>query len=173
MLSIIITFSTLIYVISNPRTGETYTEFYLLGLDGKIAGYPHNLLIGEDDEVIIGLVNHEYKTMNYTIEIWLINETTSYNSSTQTYETTYIHMWFLKKITQQLNYISITNDKEWKAQWEFQFNFKINRRGEYKLTFLLYTTPTPDYNEYVDYKNLAKQKINSAYARTYLNLYVS
>jgi uncharacterized membrane protein len=171
-LSIIIAFSTVIYVIINPRTGENFTEFYILGPEGKITGYPHNLSIGENGSVIIGLVNHEYKTMNYTIEIWLINETTSYNKSTQTNETTYTHMWFFNKITRQLNYTSITNDTEWKSQWEYNYTFQIKRRGEYKLTFLLFITPTPDYKYYEDYKNVGKQKIDYAYERTYLTLYV-
>ncbi len=172
-LSIIIAFSTLIYVISNPRTGETFTEFYVLGPQGKIAEYPQNLLIGENGSVIIGLVNHEYKTMNYTIEIWLINETTSYNKTVQKNETTYIHMWFINKITQPLNNTPITNDKEWKSQWEYNYTFQIKRRGEYKLTFLLFTTSTPDYHYYEDYKNVAEQKIQYAYERTYLTLYVN
>jgi len=172
-LSIIISFSTLFYVINNPRTGEAFTEFYFLGPGGKIAGYPQNLFIGENGSIIIGLVNHEYKTMNYTIEIWLINETTSYNTTSQKNETTYAHMWFLNKVTQPLNNMPITTDKEWKSQWEYNYTFQIKRRGEYKLTFLLFTTPTPDYHYYEDYRNLAKQKIQYAYGRTYLTLYIT
>jgi uncharacterized membrane protein len=171
-LIIIITFSTLIYVINNPQTGESFTEFYLLGPEEKTAEYPHNLFNGENASVIIGLVNHEYKTMNYTIEIWLINETITYNESTQTNETTYTHMWFMKKITQQLNNKLITNDKEWKSQWQYNYTFQIKRGGEYKLTFLLFTTPTQNYTINKDYNNIAKQKIGYAYERTYLELKV-
>lgn len=172
VLSIIITFSTIIYVINNPRTGETFTEFYLLGSKGEIVGYPRNLSIGEDGSVIIGLVNHEYKTINYTIEIWLIEETYSYNTTTHTNETTYTHMWFMDKFTQSLKSISFTNDKDWKSQWEYNYTFQIKRRGEYKLTFLLFTTPAQEYNRYEDYKNIAEQWMKNAYQRTYLNINV-
>jgi uncharacterized membrane protein len=172
-ISIIFAFSTLFYVISNPLPGETFTEFYILGPREKIAGYPSNLSIGENGSIIIGLVNHEYRAINYTIEIWLVNETTFYNRTEQKNETIYTHMWFMNKITKPLNNTPLTNDKEWESQWEYNYNFQIQRRGEYKLTFLLYTTPTPNYNQYEDYKDIAKQKIDYAYERTYLQIIVT
>jgi uncharacterized membrane protein len=66
---VIVEVASLIYVMITPKTGEKFTEFYLLGSDGNATGYPSNLTIGENANVIIGLVNHEYKTINYTIEI--------------------------------------------------------------------------------------------------------
>jgi len=170
-ISILIAFATIIYVITTPKNGEPFTEFYLLGPTGKATEYPRNLIIGENASVVIGLANHEYKNINYSIEIWLINQTTDYNQSTHTNETIYFHMWFMDKITLELNH-TIANEKIWKMQWEYNYTFQIKRKGNYELTFLLFTTPTDEYIRYEDYKSIAKQKIDNAYERTYLELNV-
>ena len=171
-ISILIACATLIYVITTPKIGEQFTEFYVLGPTGIIGDYPRNITLGENASVIIGLVNHEYNTINYTIEIWLIEQTTHYNESTKTNDTIYTHMWFMEKISQTLNHTPPTNEKEWNPQWEQNYTFQINRKGEYRLTFLLFTTPTQEYIQYEDYKHLAKEKIEDAYQRLYLYITV-
>jgi len=55
--------------------GEQFSEFYVLGLGGKVEGYPTNLTLGENGTVILGVVNHEYEEVNYSIVIKLGNET--------------------------------------------------------------------------------------------------
>ena len=61
------------------------------------------------------------------------------------------------------------NDGLWIPQWEYNYSFNIEKVGEdFKLTFLLFTTPTEDYSYDKDYKNIMKQKINSAYKEVYL-----
>lgn len=57
------------YVIATPQQGEKFTEFYILGLEGKAAGYPTELAIGEEGKVILGIVNHEYQPASYRVEI--------------------------------------------------------------------------------------------------------
>jgi len=54
---------------------DAFTEFYILGSNGTASDYPRNLSVGEDVTVILGIVNHEFRTINYTIDIWLINQT--------------------------------------------------------------------------------------------------
>jgi len=61
--------------VASPRVGERFTEFYVLGPGGKIEGYPTNLTLGENGTVILGVVNHEYEEANYSVVIWLDNET--------------------------------------------------------------------------------------------------
>lgn len=58
-----------------PRVGERFTEFYVLGPGGKVEGYPTNLTLGENGTVILGVVNHEYEEVNYSIVVKLDNET--------------------------------------------------------------------------------------------------
>ena len=64
-----------VYLVSAPKIGERFTEFYLLGSNGKIADYPVNLTLGENGTVTIGITNHEYETVTYSITISLDNQT--------------------------------------------------------------------------------------------------
>ena len=72
LVSILLSITLLIYIISTPRQGEKFTEFYILGPAGKAEGYPTHLKINENASIIIGIVNHEGKKLNYTVEIWLL-----------------------------------------------------------------------------------------------------
>ncbi len=57
------------YVIAMPKEQERFTEFYILGLSGKAADYPKEIRLGEAGAVIVGIVNHEHKVVNYRVEI--------------------------------------------------------------------------------------------------------
>jgi len=54
---------------------DPYTEFYILGPEGTAENYPTDYVLGESGTVIVGVANHEYKLVNYTMEVKL--ETTS------------------------------------------------------------------------------------------------
>ena len=57
------------YLIATPSPGEKFTEFYILGPEGKAGDYPQQVILGEDVDVIIGVVNHEYQPARYRVEI--------------------------------------------------------------------------------------------------------
>jgi len=57
------------YTIAHPPQLERYTEFYLLGPDGKTDGYLDELVLGEEALVIVGIVNREQKIQDYRVEI--------------------------------------------------------------------------------------------------------
>lgn len=57
------------YVIANPKQGEKFTEFYILGLEGKAENYPQQVTVGEEARVILGIVNHEHQPTSYRVEI--------------------------------------------------------------------------------------------------------
>ncbi len=67
--SIIFAVGSLYYVATSPSVGEKFTEFYILGPGGKIEGYPWDMNAGEEKEVILGTVNHEYCPVSYTAEV--------------------------------------------------------------------------------------------------------
>lgn len=61
--------------IVNPKV-EGFTEFYILGLNGKATDYPKELVVGEEARVIVGIINREGETVSYSIEIkinWVMN----------------------------------------------------------------------------------------------------
>ena len=72
--AIIAAIGTLIYVISTPKVGERFTEFYILGEGGKAEGYPRKLIVGEEAYVILGIVNHEYESVSYTVKVLIGGE---------------------------------------------------------------------------------------------------
>ena len=67
VLAIFFALGSIFYVVVTPKTGEKFTEFYLLGKDGKAEGYPRQLTLGEEGEVIAGVVNHEYRPVKYYV----------------------------------------------------------------------------------------------------------
>jgi uncharacterized membrane protein len=68
-ISIIAAIGTLIYVVATPKTGERFTEFYILGADGTASDYPKVLTVGENAEVIVGITNHEGENTSYQVRI--------------------------------------------------------------------------------------------------------
>lgn len=65
---------TLGYVVANPKVGEKFTEFYILGADGKADNYPTEIILGESAEVTVGIVNREQEPTTYTVNITIDGE---------------------------------------------------------------------------------------------------
>lgn len=57
------------YAIASPKAGEKFTEFYILGLDGKAIDYPEELIVGEEGKVKVGIINREQETATYWVEV--------------------------------------------------------------------------------------------------------
>lgn len=111
ILSILVSLYTLVYVIVTPKRGENFTEFYLLGSKGKAADYPREVFPGTPINLAVGIANHEYSDMNYTLKVQIKNDT-----------------FLERKVLLQHN-----------ETWEKPVNFTINRTGSnLKLEFLLY-----------------------------------
>jgi uncharacterized membrane protein len=69
-LSIVAAVGTLIYTVANPKVGERFTEFYILGAEThKAEGYSTELKLGEPGEVILGITNREHEPTTYRVEI--------------------------------------------------------------------------------------------------------
>lgn len=111
--SIILAISATAYVIVSPKEGEKFTEFYILGPNGKASDYPTNLTAGQTGNVIIGIVNHEYKDTNYKLVIKLNNKTLNEQK------------------------ITLANNQK----YENKFNFTSAAGDKQKLEFSLYKLP--------------------------------
>jgi uncharacterized membrane protein len=174
VISILIATASIVYAIVTPKRGEEFTEFYILGPEGKADNYPKNLTIGEESSVIIGLANHEYKQVSYSIEIWLINQSVLKNEVTKENNTIINQAWFMDNISIKLNHKPVDIEGSWTAQWNYNYDFSINKKGEnFKLTFLLFTSPSEEaYEKETDYKDIIEEKIKSAYRKNHLYLTV-
>ena len=65
------------YVIATPKVGERFTEFYILGQEGKAADYPSELVVGGEGRVIVGIINNERETVSYRVEVRIGGEKNS------------------------------------------------------------------------------------------------
>lgn len=111
ILTILMSVFALIYVIVTPKQGERFTEFYILGPGGKAYDYPTQVQVGNKSTVIVGVVNHEYALMNYTMHMNLDNSTILMENMTLPHNQT----------------------------WEKPVSYVLNKTGdEQKLEFLLY-----------------------------------
>jgi uncharacterized membrane protein len=75
VVSIVAALATTVYVIAVPKEGEHFTEFYILGPGGKAADYPTDFAAGKTQTLIIGVGNHEYRNITYTVEALALNQT--------------------------------------------------------------------------------------------------
>ncbi len=100
-----------IYIV-NTGHGESFTEFYILGSNGKADNDPAEIKKGEEAKVTVGIVNHENSEMNYKVYI-LINSA----------------------ITDNLGPITLKNEEK----WEKAVSFRLTDAGmNQKVEFMLY-----------------------------------
>lgn len=165
IISLIIAVALPINIILTPKTGEKFTEFYFFNLANNPERYSRNLTMGVSSSRIVEIVNHEYETINYTVELWLLNYTEIYNEPLNEIEYILSNMWFIDKNYSSLSYsdLNVGTEEELQPQNDITFDFTINRTGTFRLTFLLYKTTTNKYIKDMDYIALGEEKISSAH----------
>lgn len=119
------------HIATTPRTGEQFTELYVLGPEGMADDYPTNLTANETGEVIIGTINREHQEVNYTLGVGLGD---SYGNMTllgnipSDYNITYD-----RNNTYYSTSFTLNNDEK----WNHTLNFSISRSGKYKFNIFL------------------------------------
>lgn len=73
-ISVLALVGTVAYVTIIPHEQEPFTEFYILGPEGKADNYTTEYVQGESGTVIIGVANHEHRAVNYTLDVRLENK---------------------------------------------------------------------------------------------------
>jgi uncharacterized membrane protein len=127
VIMMVLSVGMLVYIIVVPRQGESFTEFYILGPNHKAEGYPRNLYIEESQFILIGIGNHEHRTMNYTLVMTI--DGGARNNTVDTFDDVTI-----SRSRQPSMEISVEDD----STLELQCNFSILEEGSYKLRFLLF-----------------------------------
>ncbi|MGB7788736.1 DUF1616 domain-containing protein [Methanoregula sp.] len=84
LIAIIAAVATTVYVVVVPKEGEKFTEFFILGENQKAADYPTDLVTGVNSSLFIGIGNHEYRTVNYTVETYFTNMSVDESTNTTT-----------------------------------------------------------------------------------------
>ena len=153
VVSIVVAVATTAYVIAVPKEGEHFTEFYILGPGGKAADYPTAPRVDVNQSLIIGVGNHEYRDVTYTVEAILLNQTFDPTTNTST-----IHAVLpIDQFT-----VTLSHNETRELPWEFSVpSAEYNR-----LQFLLF-------NETVPGPGVAGQdRINASYRDLHLWLQV-
>ncbi|WP_440956985.1 DUF1616 domain-containing protein [Methanosarcina sp. Mfa9] len=125
--SILASLGTLTYAAVVPKEYEHFTEFYILGPEGMASNYPTEYVLGEDGTVIVGIVNHEYRTVNYAMDTRLDNRSLD--------------------LPENMKYISLAHNESWEETLEITPPFEGT---DMKLEFLLFN----DTEKEVPYREL-------------------
>ena len=111
--AIIICAGLIVYLAVTPQPSERFSEFYLLGAQGKAADYPSQTVSGQPVSVIVGIINHEGRPSDYTV---LIKENDA----------------IIKSVT-----VGKLKDGQ---KWEQPVEFSLNNAGDgCRVNFYLYT----------------------------------
>jgi uncharacterized membrane protein len=115
-------------VTTTPRIGEKFTEFYILGPDGRAENYPTELRVGEEGDVIVGIVNHEQGEASYRVEVWIDGEKTK--------------LWINGEDRDEIR-VELENE----GKWEQKVGFVPQKAGRQKVEFVLYKDGEPYFKE--------------------------
>lgn len=119
------------HIATTPRTGERFTEFYLLGEGGMADDYPWNLTVNESGTLSVGIINREHEEVNYTLVIGLgLN---------------YEDMERIGDLPSNLDFTLPSNNTyrdsrislDHKEKWEQTIELSIETPGQYRLSFFL------------------------------------
>ncbi|WP_297477086.1 DUF1616 domain-containing protein [Thermococcus sp.] len=177
IVAILVSVGTLGYVVSHPKPGEAFTEFYILGPNGKAEDYPTNLAVGQNGTVIIGIVNHEHRNVTYYVQTWLVNLTWDNRTNTTIVYGMYkMPGWF--NVT--LPSVPVNLEGNWTPQFEKNYTFSIDRPGRWQIWFLLFKNrppalpPEPPDGNYAETpaRNLVLKAVNGTIQSLKLNVYV-
>ncbi len=68
---IIVAALTMVYTFNSPSISESFTEFYILGADGSLENYATSLSVYDEQQLLVGVVNHEHHHLAYRIKLRL------------------------------------------------------------------------------------------------------
>jgi uncharacterized membrane protein len=132
------------YIIAVPRVSEQFTEFYILGLNGKAQDYPTGFTmekdqvthvtygIGQSDiagkfgKVTLGIVNHEQQKVVYSLRLTIEDKPSN--------------IYYDGAMVDQIKPIELQQDEK----WEHEIGFTPQNIGDnQKVEFLLYKGDEP------------------------------
>lgn len=138
-LSIVSFLGILGFTAASPKNGEKYTEFYILGSDGQAKKYPVEFVLDNDDidriiysdgtvesqsikdTVILGVVNHEQKTLDYNLTILVNNEP--------------VRIIYDNDIAESISGLTLKNEEKWEQKVGFiPTDIGDNQKVEFLLT---------------------------------------
>ncbi len=132
VVAILAAVSTTIFVIAVPKEGEHFSEFYVLGANGKAADYPTLFAPNTSQWVTLGIGNHEYRDVAYTVETHAFNQTFDPVTNTSSID---------RELLLDSYRVTVPNNQT----DEHRVTFRVPNAGYNKVEFLLFneTVPAP------------------------------
>jgi len=119
------------YLLMNKETAG-FTEYYILSDGGSAKDIPRNYSVGQGQNIIMGIVNHEQKRVNYTVEVWLVNFTLI-NMAVNVTE-----MYFYDRFNLTLDNVDVEVEGPWEPQWESYYDLNFSVSGDFYIYFMLF-----------------------------------
>lgn len=134
ILGVLLAVSSVGYATMTSGNNNQFSAFYLLteNENGELVadGYPSEFIRGEGESLVVGISNHEYDTINYTVVVQL------QRIETKTDEIYVLERHELHRFQTQLNH---------DETWNYNHEITPNITGEdLRLTYLLYKEEPPD-----------------------------
>lgn len=130
VIAIIAAVATTVFVIVVPKEGEKFTEFFILGENQKAADYPAHIAPGGSGPVFIGIGNHEYKNVTYTVETYLMTMTFDEKTNTSSIREMDLLDRFTVPVAHNQTIVS-------------PYNITVKKAGYNRVEFLLFNQTVP------------------------------
>jgi uncharacterized membrane protein len=111
-IALIVASAVLVYTVWTPKTGETFTEFYILGAQGQASDYTLDLDEDGTGSVTLGIINREGRETDYIV---IVRES--------------------GEVEREIAHVSLQPDQVWEQAVEFSIDTVGENR---KIQFLLF-----------------------------------
>ena len=129
---------------------EQYSELYILNEQGAAYNLPHNFTVGSQQQIILGIANHEGRPVTYFVEVWLVNYTMVDGG------VKVIHMYSYGTMNLTLPSVKVDLNAPWVPQYEQTLSLNFSISGGYYLFFMLFqdsprSLPLSPFDTHKDY----------------------
>ncbi len=69
IITILASIGAIINIVTSAKGTDRFTEFYILGLEGKAGYYPMRVNLGKQVKVLLGIINQEHEEVSYMVTI--------------------------------------------------------------------------------------------------------
>lgn len=152
-LAIIIALLTTIYIITVPREGEEFTEFFILDENRTATNYPRELLTGQNYPMYVSVGNHENRQITYTIETWMVFS--DFDNITNSYRIKTMDPGYRLSLSLIPNQTAI-----------IPYNLSVNKTEYNRVEFLLFDENVPGF------ETTAADRINASYRNLHMRIEV-
>jgi uncharacterized membrane protein len=147
-LSILAAMGMIGYILASPKVSERFTEFYLLGREGKAQDYPTLFTIAGDEvvsvgygnggakeeaafgKVLVGIVNHEDEESTYEVRVVIDGQP--------------VEIYLDGKKLENIGSITLKHGEK----WEHEVGFAPEKVGDrQRVVFVLYRDGAPCFEE--------------------------